>query len=211
MRQWIDITRPMNDRMNCWPGRTPPVRTWDKSIAGGDHCNASSWRLSAHTGTHMDAPLHFCRNGLPIDQIPLEVFAGPCTVVDLIARNATVLDVDIADEIVGAQRLLIRSTHSNPDQLTHYNDHEAILTPDAARCLLDGGLLLIGTDRLTVDDARGEAFTLHHLLLGEGCAIIEGLWLADVQPGQYELHAAPLRMTHAEASPVRALLRNLEP
>ena len=211
MSTWIDITRPMNDEMVCWPGRTPPQRTWDKNIDRGDHCNASSWQLSAHTGTHMDAPLHFCQSGRSIDEISPDVFHGECVVVDLSALEVPVFDVDLATDVAGAKRVLIRSSHSKPDRRNAYNPHDALLTPAAADCLLEGGLQLLGTDRLSVDDARGDDFTLHHRLLCNDCVIIEGLRLADVPAGKYVLYAAPLAMTGAEASPVRALLCTRDP
>ena len=63
MSHWIDITRPMNDSILCWPGRQPPDFSWVKRLDEGHHCNVSTWALNAHTGTHIDAPLHFVEGG----------------------------------------------------------------------------------------------------------------------------------------------------
>jgi len=205
--RYIDITRPVDDELVCWPGRPPPEHSWEKRIARGDHCNASYWRMSAHTGTHMDAPLHFIEGGSPIDQISPEVFTGTCKVIDLRSADIGVLDDALASRYRGERRLLIRTHHSDSDHGGIYQSHRQLLTPAAAALLLEGGLNLIGTDRLSVDDSEGESYALHRLLLGAGCVILEGLLLADVPPGRYSLLAVPLRLVGADASPVRALLR----
>ena len=211
MTRFIDITRPMDESLVTWPGRSPPEQRWEKRIAAGDHCNASSWRMSAHTGTHMDAPLHFIDGGATVDQILPDVFIGECAVVDLRSTAATTMDETLADRYRGQRRLLIRTHHSDTGNDSPYEPHERLLTPAAASLLLDGGLLLIGTDRLSVDDSQGKDYALHRLLLGAGCVILEGLLLSDVTPGRFSLMAAPLRLTGMDASPVRALLTEASP
>ena len=201
---WIDITRPMDDTLVTWPGRARPSRRWEKQIAAGHHCNVSFWELRAHSGTHMDAPLHFIEDGSAIDQIPPATFIGGCRVVDLTALHAP-LDEARARLYAGQERLLFKTQQSSAKP--EYAPHAALLTPAAAAVLLANGLLLIGMDRLSVDDSQSKSFALHRALLGAGCVILEGLLLDDVAEGDYELHAAPLRFTGAEASPVRALLR----
>ena len=205
MNAWLDITRPIDDTLITWPGRTRPARRWEKQIAAGDHCNVSFWELSAHSGTHMDAPLHFVAGAPAIDQIAPDIFIGDCQVVDLTAPGATPLDETRARPLAGAQRLLLK-TRPGPDGPA-YDAHGALLTETAAGLLVANGLRLIGTDRLSVDDSQGKSFALHHLLLAAGCVIVEGLRLHEVAAGDYELHAAPLRFRGAEASPIRALLR----
>lgn len=203
MSRWIDITRPMDDTLVTWPGRERPKLRWEKRIAAGHHCNVSFWELSAHSGTHMDAPLHFVESGKSIDQIPPEAFIGECRVCD--AGSAPLEEVT-AHRFAGTKRLLIKTGHSvlHPDG--RYEPHETLMTETAASILLKGGLVLIGTDRLSVDDSRGQGFQLHHLFLGAGCVIVEGLLLTAVKEGSYLLHAAPLRASEMEASPIRALM-----
>jgi arylformamidase len=208
MSQWIDVTRPIDESLITWPGRSRPEHSWNRRIADGGHCNASSWQMSAHSGTHMDAPLHFVDGATPIDKIAPEVFMGPCQVVDLTSEPTPMLDDEMARKYAGAQRLLVKTPHSRLDPKGAYDAHEPMMTERAAGILLDAGLILIGTDRLSVDDSRGEKFALHHALLGAGCVIIEGLLLTDVTAGSYYLSAAPLRLTGTEASPVRAFLSN---
>ena len=207
MNNWIDITRPFDDTLVTWPGRSRPEFRWEKSLAAGHHCNASQWQISAHTGTHMDAPLHFIAGGKSIDQILTEVFIGDSQVVDLTESKSLLVDVAIARQYAGEKRLLIKTAHSTRPITCEYAPHDALMTLEAASCLVEAGLLLLGTDRLSIDDSRGEGHFLHHRLLGGGCVLLEGLWLAEVTAGPYLLFAAPLRLTGTEASPVRALLR----
>lgn len=206
MKEWIDITRPVDESLVTWPGVAAPARRWVKRIAAGHHCNASSWEMTPHAGTHMDAPLHFVDHGGSIDQIPPDVFLGDCAVIDLEAAGLPLLDEDRARRALGEKRLLVRTGHSRCVAGSPYLPHEPLMTEQAAALLLGEGLILIGTDRLSVDDSRGSAYRLHRLFLGAGCAILEGLLLAHVEAGRYFLTAAPLRVAGAEASPVRALL-----
>jgi arylformamidase len=206
MTRYIDITRPVDETLVLWPGRRPPEHRWERRIADGHHCNTSVWQMNAHSGTHMDAPLHFVEGGTPIDQIAPEVFVGPCVMVDLRAVDFLMMDEALASRYRGEQRLLIRTHHSEASRTGGYAPHERLLTPAAAALLLEGGLRLLGTDRLSVDDAAGRDFALHRRLLGAGCVILEGLLLTGVEPGRYNLYAAPLRLSSTEASPVRALL-----
>jgi arylformamidase len=207
MTRYVDITRRVDSTMICWPGHVPPEAEWRKRIERGDYCNASFWRLSAHTGTHADAPLHFVEGGRSIDQVPLEVFVGDCVVVDVRATAGSIMDATLAEQYRGQKRVLIRTGF--PEQVADgvYPPHGPLMTPEAAAILLEGGLLLIGTDRLSVDVSGGGDYSLHHILLGAGCIIVEGLLLTDAESGRYGLSALPLRLGGGEASPIRAVLR----
>jgi arylformamidase len=204
MTTWIDISRAVDDTLVRWPGRQPPEHSWTRLLERGDHCNTSFWHWHAHTGTHMDAPLHFDPDGRPIDQIPPEVFFGPCQVVDV--GSSAPLDEAWARRVRGVPRLLIHTAHSEAARAAAYPSHPPLLTPAAVCLLLEGGMVLLGTDRLSVDDSPEFSYELHRLVLGAGCVILEGLQLAGVAAGAYTLYAAPLRLSGTEASPVRALL-----
>lgn len=212
MSRWIDITCPIGDRMICWPGRQPPRRVWEKRLADGDHCNVCRWDLNAHTGTHIDAPLHFVDGGASIDQIAVDVLIGPCRVVTHDEDSTAPLDRASVEPYRGVQRLLVRTRHPQAavdPTMTAYVHHDALLTEDAVALLLDHGLLMLGTDRLSVDDSRSADFTIHHLILGKGVVIVEGLALSRIGPGDYELCALPLRLEGGEASPARVLARSI--
>jgi arylformamidase len=163
--------------------------------------------MSAHAGTHMDAPLHFVENGKSIDQVSPDVFIGECQVADLAALGSSVLDASAARRYAGAKRLLIKTSHSQLHPDGRYDAHAALMSEQAASVLLAGGLVLIGTDRLSVDDSQGNSFSLHHRFLGASCVIVEGLLLCEVREGSFFLSATPLLLTGTEASPVRAFLK----
>ncbi|MCJ8332294.1 MAG: cyclase family protein [Lentisphaeria bacterium] len=204
MSKWIDITRPLGDNVLCWPGRQAPEHSWEKSIADGHHCNVSKWSMNAHSGTHIDAPLHFIDGGTSIDQISPDILAGPCRVIDLEEMGCEQLDQTQAEELRGVERLLIRTRHSAASD--EYPDHTALMSPAAAQLLVDSGLVMIGTDRLSVDDSPPTGYELHQIFLGTSCIIVEGLNLTDIVPGSYEIFASPLRLEDAEASPARVFL-----
>ena len=205
MSAWIDITLPVDEAMPVWPGRSRPQHCWEKSIAAGDHCNASHWQLSAHSGTHMDAPLHFIPDGRSIDDISPDVFIGPCVLIDLCTLQVPILDEEVARDLTGVRRLLVRTSHSLA-RSEPYPPHGPIATQAAVEILIAGGLLLLGVDRLSVDDSSQDDFVLHRTLLGADCVILEGLSLTHVTPGAFILYACPLRLTGTEASPIRAFL-----
>lgn len=121
------------------------------------------------------------------------------------------MDAAMAAQHRGQRRLLVRTGFPERVDDGIYPVHGPVMTPEAAAILLQGGLLLIGTDRLSVDVSGGGDYSLHRLLLGAGCAIVEGLLLTDVEPGQYGLSALPLRLGDGEASPVRAVLVSHNP
>jgi len=204
---WIDITRPVDETLVTWPGRSRPVRRWEKSLAAGDHCNVSAWEWNAHSGTHVDAPLHFIQGGRSIDQLPPEIFLGDCRVLELAPDTFPPLDETTARRYAGTKRLLVKTGHSHPSRDGSYKPHDPLMTEKAASLLVESGLMLIGTDRLSVDDSMGRSFGLHLLFLDAGCVIVEGLLLADAPEGAYHLSALPLRLGGAEASPIRALLK----
>ncbi len=206
MTRYIDITRPVDGSLPLWPGRAPPIQNWEKRLNQGNHCNASSWQMSSHTGTHMDAPLHFIDGAASIDQVPPEVFFGDCMVVDLRLEPDTLMDIELASRCIGVKRLLLRTHHSIQEVDGGYEAHNRQLSPAAASILLENGLGLLGTDRLSVDDSEGRDYALHRLILGAGCVILEGLLMPSLDPGDYFLHAAPLLLSGMEASPIRAFL-----
>lgn len=172
-------------------------------MSRGDHCNASYLEMSAHSGTHLEAPLHFVEGGDTIDRIDVDGLIGACRMI----MADTVLGRDEVERYRGETRLLVRSDFAPDDPRQAHPRHSAVMTPDAASLLVSAGLRLLGTDRLSVDVSEGNDYTLHLQLLGAGCVILEGLALEQAPPGRYLLCVLPLRLMGAEASPARALLR----
>ncbi len=196
-----DISPPITPLLAVFPGDTPPSREVLLDMGRGDLLTLSTWTSTVHVGAHADAPSHYGRDGRTIEQQPLELYCGPCRVIHVDGGPVTpemVPDVD-------TERLLI-ATGTYPDP-THWNDDFAALSPDLVDHLGARGVRLVGVDTPSVVPADSKDLPAHHRFLANDMAIIEGLVLAEVPAGVYELIALPLRLTGFDASPVRAVLR----
>lgn len=205
-RVW-DISVPVSERTAVWPGDTPFSLRWVMRLCDGMSCNVSAVTMSVHTGSHTDAPYHFDEAGPRIAGVPLEKYVGPATVIHVRSRDA-VHPSDLAGvDLRRARRLLFRTlTNLDPER---WNDAFAFLTEDSARLLAAHDIDLVGIDTPSVDFMTSRSLAVHHILLGSGIAILEGLDLSAVPEGEYELIALPLRLLDADSSPVRAILREL--
>ena len=209
--EWIEASAPIDSRTTpVYPGN-PPVKIgfmmhYDK----GDKLALSSVSVGAHTGTHVDAPLHFVKGGAPVDLVPLGAFVGPARVIDC-SPDAKVIDAAELNkhDWKGMRRILFRTRNSRNHWMTDPTFHEdfTYVAPDAAKLLADAGVALVGIDYLSMERFGSHDFKTHLVLLGKGIPIVEGLQLADVMPGDYDLIVLPLRITGHEAAPARAILK----
>ena len=204
-RQLIDISMPLRNGMAHWPGDPAPriERLMDRRR--GDPCTLTMLTVSAHTGTHVDAPAHYLRGGRTVDEMDLAGLVGPARVLE-IADAAAVTAAELArHRIRRGDRVLLRTRNSligaGRRLLTDY----VALAEDAARFLAERGVLAVGIDALSVDPPDRDA--AHLALLEAGIWIIEGLRLGGVPAGRYELLCLPLRLA-TEGAPARALLRS---
>lgn len=205
---WIDVSVPLHDDMAVFTGdpRFHIERT--SSMADGAVCNVSRMDLGVHTGTHVDAPVHFLDDGGGAETIPLDALIGPAWVVDAEAAVATMTagDVERFDIPPGEVRLLLRTRSA------HLWDETAFVptfvAPDAtgAEALVRRGVRLVGMDYLSVAPF-GDPTPTHRVLLSAGVVVLEGLDLRAVTPGPYELLCLPLRIVGSDGAPARALLR----
>lgn len=195
--------------MAVWPGDTEFKSFWVMRMDSGDSCNVGSVTMSLHTGTHADAPRHFVPQGLTPADSDLAPYLGPCQVIDLSAQitgdPSHVITAEMVPSLEGDTiRRILFKTHgsSNPP----FDPTFAHLTPQAARALVERGVLLVGLDTPSVDYSESKTLDSHHILAGANIAILENLRLAEVSPGHYELIALPLKLDGMDASPVRAVL-----
>ncbi len=203
----LDISIPLREGMVVWPGDVPFRRQLTVSMAGGSKYNLSAIMASVHAGTHMDAPRHFIAGGATVEQLDLSPFVGPCRVVGIANPQA----IDLADverlELAGVERLLFKTGNSALYERAEFVEHYAGLTPDAARHLATVETLkLVGVDYYSIAPFGDAAAAVHEAILGRGIAALEGINLREVEPGDYELIALPLRIEGSDGSPVRAVL-----
>ena len=184
MKRIWDITRVLAPGMPVWPGDRPFERGWTARLEDGAPCNVGHFSMSAHAGTHIDAPFHFAGTGATSERVPLQACIGPCVVLPL-SRLA---------EARGEERVLVRSGGG---------------APTAAQVAALPELRLLGTDGWSVDPVGSATLDVHHALWHRGVVILEGLDFDAVSDGRYELVALPLRLAGMDGAPARAVLREI--
>jgi len=199
----IDITPAVSPALEGWPGDTRFASQTRWSLAQGDSCTVAAVTLSSHTGAHADAPLHYRADGTDAARLPLERYAGPARVIQ--CPGVAAIGPAEARRAAGAERALFRVLPAGAS--AGFPRAFAALTPEGARVLVDQGLQLFGTDAPSVDPVESQQLLAHHALDQGGVAILEGLALAEVPAGEYELFAFPLKWQGVDAAPVRAVLR----
>lgn len=202
-----DLTPPITERLAVWPGDTPPRREVLCDLQRGDNITLSTLHTTVHLGAHADAPSHYEATGQTIDQRNLDLYLGPCQVMQVAVPRATRLTTAHLTGPVRAERMLFATgTFPNPEQ---FNADFAALDPELVRWLHRQGVRLIGIDTPSVDLFDSKDLPSHHACKECGLAILEGLVLRAVPAGRYELIALPLKLAGFDASPVRAVLRTL--
>jgi arylformamidase len=204
---FVDVTLRLSGQVPTYPGN-PPFRLEPvKRIALGASSNVSALGLGTHSGTHVDAPRHFFDDRPGVDALPLEVLIGPARVIHLPGRDpvtaARLREVDLA----GVTRLLVRTGNSELWATSVFAPDYAALTEDAARFLVDAGVALVGVDYLSVERYKTPGAPAHHVLLGHGVVIVEGLDLSAAPAGDCEVICLPLRIADADGAPARVILR----
>lgn len=206
--QFFDISVPIHTAMTVYRGN-PRVRVRPFLTLRKNGANVSELCLGSHTGTHVDAPVHFFEGAAGVDRVPLDRFMGPAFVADLTRARARI-DVPALEAARiprSATRVLFRTTNS---RLWHparpFRTDFVYLDPEAAAWLVDRGVRLVGTDYLSIEGFRVKGAPTHKRLLGAGIPILEGLDLFAVAPGRYQLAAFPLRIQGGDGAPTHAVL-----
>jgi arylformamidase len=204
-RQLIDISMPLRNGMAIWPGDPEPRFERVMECRRGDPCTLTALALSAHTGTHVDAPAHYLRGGRRVDEMELAGLIGPALVLE-IADAAEVTAAELrGHRIRRGGRVLLKTRNSLISGGRRLTTDYVAVAADAAHWLAVRGVLAVGIDALSIDPPDRD--TAHLALLEAGIWIIEGLRLAGVPAGRYELLCLPLRLA-TEGAPARALLRS---
>ena len=207
----FDISIGIDENLPLWPG-DPELRLhWAANIEQGDLVNLTELSMSIHTGTHIDAPLHFLPNGKPIDSLSLNVFVGEAQVV-AIPQDVNLITVDILQDVceINAARILFKTKNSQLWETSKFQQDYVALEASAAQWLVDQGVQLVGIDYLSIAPFKDPAPT-HEILLSNDVVIVESLDLRSVEPGLYTLICLPLKLVGREAAPARAILMSPSP
>ena len=201
----LDITPAITPALAVWPGDSPASREVLMDLARGDAVTLSTLRATVHLGAHADAPSHYGLGAASIESMPLDRYVGPCRVIRVPAGRGTRIGPDAIPKDLRAERVLIATgTYPDPER---WNEDFAALEPATVDLLHERGTRLVGIDTPSVDLKADSKLLAHSRFLANDMVILEGLVLANVEPGEYELIALPLKLVGFDASPVRAVLR----
>ncbi|HEV8382196.1 MAG TPA: gluconate:H+ symporter [Gemmatimonadales bacterium] len=208
--EWIDVTATLDPTHTpVYEGDAPLKFDFLKDMRKGDKLTLSAYSMGAHSGTHIDAPMHFIKDGAAIDQVPLSALIGAARVIDI---PDSIQAIDAAElnkhDWKGATRVLFRTRSTLRGWMdSAFHRDFAYIAPDAAQLLADAGVVLVGVDYISAEQFGAPAPRTHQILLGRGIPIVEGLDLRPVQPGDYDLVVLPLKVRGHEGAPARAIMR----
>jgi arylformamidase len=210
MPHLIDISVPVFSEMPSWPGDPTFESRLVDAIARGEDANVSRVGMCAHSGTHVDAPLHFFKSGAAVDSMPLDVLVGPCIVAEVpVAVIISAAELAMLNLPAGTTRLLLKTPNSSlwRSSPTAFAPDFVGLAPDAAAWVVQRGIRLLGVDYLSVEPYPAPPeHPVHKALLGAGVVLLEGTDLSAVSPGAYTLVCLPLKLVGLEGAPARAIL-----
>ena len=203
-----DVSLPISNGMVVWPG-DPDVNIIPyKSIKEGASSNVSSIQLGSHTGTHIDVPCHFIDSGRTLDDIPIEIFIGKARLFELdVLKKIGAGDLNHLN-LTGVERVLFKTRNSRfwDQGGERFRKDFVYLTNEGARFLVDSGIKMVGIDYLSIEEFGNKSAPAHHILLGAGVIIVEGLNLSGVKEGEYEIICSPLKIKGGNGAPARVFL-----
>jgi len=209
MNEIIDISVKLTPDTPVWPDSAGFKTFKTMSIDKGDPANVTRLDCDVHVGTHVDAPRHYINGGGTVDELSLDLMIGPAVVVDF--PQTGLITASLLNRLqisLDTQRLLMRTRNSHMWSNKTFHREYTALAPDAAQWIVDRAIGLVGIDYLSVEP-YGNRPDVHRILLDAGVVIIEGLNLAHVAAGPYELVCLPLYIAEAEGAPARVVLRKI--
>ena len=207
MKKLWDISPPIAPDSPIFPGDTGYSQHWTATLAPGCPVNISAITMSPHIGAHADAPLHYGAGAPSIGQVDLAPYLGPCRVIHAIGCGPLIRPEHLSHATADLPpRVLVRTCTTAP---TQWSPEFSAFAPETITWLAGLGVRLVGIDSQSVDPADSKTLDSHQRLLELDLRVLENLVLDDIAAGDYELIALPLKLMHADASPVRAVLREL--
>ncbi len=208
MKKLWDISPPVQPGSPVFPGDTPYQQQWAATLGPGCPVNVSTLTLSPHVGAHADAPLHYDPKGASVGELDLQPYLGPCRVIHAIGHGPLIEWqhlVHALDQL--PPRVLVRTYARMP--VDRWDPDLAAFASQTIQRLAALGVLLVGIDTASIDPADSKTLDSHQVIRRLNLRVLENLVLDDVPEGDYELIALPLKLMTADASPVRAILREL--
>jgi arylformamidase len=208
MKIW-DISLTISPNLPTWPGDPKAVIERVSAISDGANANVSRMDMGVHTGTHVDAPLHFIDGTSAVEAMNLEVLIGPARVVQ-VADDVNVIDREVLEKLellAGTTRVLFKTRNSKywASRVRDFQTDFVGIDESGSKFLVEKGIRLVGVDYLSVAPYKQSRPT-HQVLLGANMVIVEGLDLSAVQPGEYQLICLPLKIEGSDGAPARAVL-----
>ncbi len=205
---WIDVSVPVFSGMVHWPDNPPVQIERVLDMGRGDGATVSKLSMGVHTGTHMDAPVHFLPGGQGIDAAPMDALIGPARVIEISDPVAITPEDLAAHHIQPGERILFKTRNSARCwQGNSFVQDFVYISQAAARYLAARQVQVVGVDYLSVGGYFQDGPETHQALLSAGIWIIDGLNLAAVQPGTYEMICLPLKIVGSDGAPARVVLR----
>jgi arylformamidase len=206
-RKWIDISMTLQSGMIHWPG-DPAVKIGRKlSMEKGSLANVSVISMGSHTGTHMDAPAHYIKHGKGIDKLAFDSVIGPARVLGIQDQRSVTRKELEKMEILAGERVLFKTKNSSVRKGNKFRKDFVYISKEAAQYLALKKIKLVGIDYLSVGGFYRDGIGTHIALLRAGIAVIEGLDLSRIVPGNYDLICLPLKILNSDGAPARALIR----
>lgn len=204
----VDVSVLLAPGLATYPGNPEFAISAVHRIAGGDAANNSQLVMGTHTGTHVDAPLHFFDGRPGVDAMPLELLIGRARVIDLPHRGGITEAHLAAAGLREDLRVLLRTPNSALWNTSDgFHTDYTYLTEGGAKFLVEQGVKVVGVDYLSVEQYQKAGAPAHTALLGNGIIIIEGLNLSEAEAGQYDMYCLPLRIANADGAPARVVLK----
>ncbi len=208
MKKLWDISPPVQPGSPVFPGDTPYQQQWAATFGPGCPVNVSTLTLSPHVGAHADAPLHYDPQGASVGELDLLPYLGPCRVIHAIGQGPLIEWSHLAHAVDQLPpRVLVRTYAHMP--VDRWDQDLTAFAPQTIQRLADLGVLLVGIDTASIDPADSKTLDSHQVIRRLNLRVLENLVLDGVPEGDYELIALPLKLMTADASPVRAILREL--
>lgn len=195
----IDISLPLQRNLITYPGDAR-YEEYEYYTHEKNHVHIMRVLMETHSGTHFDAPFHMLPDGVKADEVPLDKFMGKATVVK-VEGNAI-----LPEHIPSIHRDIVLFRTKNSNLYDSFDTGFTYLSKEAAEKLVQDGVKLVGIDYLSIEKFGSPEPVVHKTLLGKGVVIVEGLYMPDVEPGEYEFVCLPLKMS-SDGAPCRAVLK----